>query len=116
MALRWVAGQVSPREVSRRDRLLEELTRSTSLVSDLEVLNREMCAGVREIAGCQAVVLCEYIPSREAFVPAPAHDLDKDTAHAVTIRAAGRLAKWLRVNEEPLALPDDRGVFDYLEP
>ena len=116
MALKWVAGPTSPREMSRRQRLLEDLARSTSLVSDIDVLHRTICARIREIAACEAVVLCEYVPAREGFMASEANDLEPDAAAAIAFPATGRLAKWLRVNEEPLAIPENRGVFDFLDP
>jgi signal transduction histidine kinase len=115
MALKWVSGHLSLRETSRRERLLQDLTGSPSLISDVDLLQRTICARVREIAGCQAALICEYAPAREAFVAAASNDLDTAAAEPLVIRASGRLARWLRVNEEPLPVPDTRGVYEYLD-
>lgn len=116
MALKWVSGHLSLREANRRERLLQDLTGSPGLIIDVDLLQRTICARVREITGCQSAVMCEYAPAREAFVAAASNDLDPAMAEQMVIRAGGRLARWLRVNEEPLPVPDSRGVVEYLEP
>jgi len=70
---------------------------------------------LREIAACESAMFLEYQQGREAFVASYTTDLDSDDVGRLTIPAGGRLARWLRVNEDALLVPDTRGIFDYLE-
>jgi signal transduction histidine kinase len=45
------------------------------------------------------------------FAPTAEHGAGEDP---LKLRARGALCRWLRVNEEPLAVPDALGVFEYL--
>ncbi len=116
MSWRWITTKVLPRDAVRQQRLLEDLARSTSFVADADDLHGAICGRIHEIAGCESVVFCEYQPSREAFVASYGPELDEASASQVVFGSGSRLAKWLRVNEEPLPVPDSRGVYEYLVP
>ncbi len=66
------------------------------------------------MASCEDVILCRFAEERDAYVSALLSSSRHTTVPDFSIPARSSLAKWLRVNEECLPIPDDRGVTDFL--
>jgi signal transduction histidine kinase len=93
-----------------RQRLSEGLS-EVGKTSDPSALAAELTSHVREIAGCQAVLLCGHDRERDAFVST----LTGMGGDRISFDALGRLVQWLETNEDYFPIPDDRGVFAFLE-
>ncbi|HUF46864.1 MAG TPA: ATP-binding protein [Vicinamibacterales bacterium] len=94
-----------PDPATSLDALLAELVRQADLAS----LRFTMTARLAELSGCDRVELCQPIPGQPRF--AARTGAGDGRPH---FAARGPLARWLRVNETSLLLPDDRDVFEYL--
>ena len=96
---------------AREAQVLRDLSEIAALQPDLRALQTALAARFRDIAGCRAVMWC-------------GHDADHDTYHSVSgngseapvrFRAHGPLAQWREANDDHLWVPDDVGVFEYLD-
>ncbi len=63
-----------------------------------------------DLSGCDRVVICELEESSHRYVARNGTSGEP----GVEFAERGRLARWLRVNDAPLVLPDDADVFAYL--
>jgi two-component system, NtrC family, sensor kinase len=112
MFLKWRDSRRPSRD-SRRT--IEDLARSLALILEPSALRASIANRVRELIGCDAVVVCAFGVKENAFAgefPSSAGE----PPQTITFPGAGPLVKWLRVNEEPLVLPHPGGAFDDLDP
>jgi signal transduction histidine kinase len=111
MFSRWREARRPSRD-SRRT--IEDLARSLALILEPAALRASIASRVRELIGCETVIVCAFTMKDNMFSgesPSSANG----SPHTIAFAAMGPLAKWLRVNEEPLLLPHPDGAFDYLD-
>jgi signal transduction histidine kinase len=78
-------------------------------MTDPNALGLALVAEARLIATCQAVILCWHDREQDAYV-------STDVAGGrIRFPALGRLVQWLEANEDYFSIPDERGVFEFLE-
>ena len=93
------------------------LDEARALVEELEQeqdparVSARIAARLGDLSGCDEVVMCDRVPGDDRFQP---RSPDAASDRAPRFAARGPLARWLRVNQIPLLLPDDRDVFHYL--
>ena len=101
-----------PRQSALHGRSIDDLIRSVALNVEPTALRASIAARVRELIGCESVVICGWRAEVGAFVADPTPDgFVLPPAFSVT----GSLAKWLEVNREPLTIPHPSGAFEYLD-
>ena len=93
----------------------EALIRRLALELESRSLQHTLTAGLHQLVGCESAVLAILRAETSEFVPASPEN-HPDAIRFLAFTAGGRLARWLRVNDEALPIPDDRGVFEYLAP
>ena len=95
-------------------RAIDDLVRSLALFGDPDALSASIAARVRDLVGCEEVLLCVLRPAEAAFIGLLKRR-DSLVHRRICFAARGTLAGWLRVNDEPLLIPDPRGAFEYLD-
>lgn len=93
---------------------MEVFARAIALETNLVSLRAAIASRLREITSCEAVVLCDYVQSRHQYEAVSSTDSPGEPVRLQPLDARGFLAKWLRVNLEPLVVPDATRVLDYL--
>jgi signal transduction histidine kinase len=99
-----------------RDPALHDLATTFALAEDFPALRAVIARRLREVAGGEAALFCEYHPVRRAYVPTAGDRIDPDSCADIAIHLDGPLVKWLGVNQEAMGHPDPRGAHDFLGP
>ena len=94
---------------------MEDLIRSVALITEPESLHANIAGRLKEIAGCELATLCQYESGADAYVATFSTWQDGAEVRQIRVDVNGTLAKWLRVNEKPLVVPDGSGIFEYLD-
>lgn len=98
-------------------RPFQELLRSLVIVADEEALEASVSARLAELFRPAAVVLFRLDSEKNLLLPRQGLSANGDgRTPAARFRPAGRLARWLLVNETCLVLGEAPGIADYLEP
>jgi two-component system, NtrC family, sensor kinase len=97
-------------------RVLHEFSRSLALIVDEETLHDTITAQLRSGLALERVLLFLRDGDDTPYRLAAARGIDKAAAAGITFAPAGRLVRWLRVNEEPLLLDVSSGVVAFLDP
>lgn len=101
-----------PRPVLRR-RAVEDLVRSLALLIEPHALHASIAARVKELVGCDSVIICGYTPDADGFKVV--HTTGAERSMEVLFPTGGTLERWLRANQEPFLIPHPQGAFDYLD-
>jgi signal transduction histidine kinase len=97
-------------------RVLHEFGRSLALIVDPEKLHHTVAAQLRSALGLERVLLFLRDGDHAPYRLASARGVDDVAVRGIAFDAAGRLVRWLRVNEEPLLPAEAPGVIAFLEP
>jgi signal transduction histidine kinase len=109
-AWRWSATRRSATQA----RAGEDLLRSLSLIAEPNALRASIAGRIRELTGCDAVVLCTLRPELDAYAAISSLAAADRSEPEVVFKVSGTLAHWLRANQEPMLLPHPGGAFEYL--
>jgi signal transduction histidine kinase len=93
---------------------VHEFSRSLTLIVDEEQLRETIPAKLREFFGVERVAVFLREADGGPFVLSSARGLGEELDSSLAFLPNGRLARWLKVNEEPLVLSDQPGVVDFL--
>lgn len=97
-------------------RAVQEFSRSLALIADPAALEASVAARIQELFDPDRLVIWQLDRERGALRPGFSAGLPRAEVEGLEIKARGRLARWLLVNETCLALPRDQGVYEYLDP
>jgi signal transduction histidine kinase len=118
MVREWIArwGERRRGGAAKR-RAVEELGRALALLVDPEGIQAAVAARLCEVFGAGRVLILRADPRRRALVPAlSGHGLSGPALNGLGLDLQGRLVRWLRTNEAPLAVRADRGTVAWFDP
>jgi signal transduction histidine kinase len=95
--------------------LIQEFTRSLTLIVDEEQLRSSISAKLRDFFGLERVAIFLREGDGAPFRIVAERGMDPEIVRNVTFPSNGRLARWLKVNEEPLLLDENPGVVAFLD-
>jgi signal transduction histidine kinase len=98
---------------TREERALRELE-TAALHTDLRALRAALAGPFRDMTACQSISLLTHSADRDVYDDPPQNG-DASPGPELKFRAQGSLVQWLEANEEGLPIPDDFGVFEYLD-
>jgi hypothetical protein len=95
-------------------RRLEEFAQA--LVSEREpvALRQLIMSRFQELCGCDAAVFCDWLETEGEYASSQTCGRLAKLTRPATFAGRGPLVRWLRANEEPLLIPDQRSVLNYL--
>jgi signal transduction histidine kinase len=94
-------------------RASEDLLRSLVLLAEPDGLRTSIALRVRELTGCDAVVMCCLRSDADVYTAVCTSPSDRPLPE-ISWGSHGELARWLTTNQEPLLIPDSRGALEYL--
>jgi len=99
---------------TERQRRLEEFAQA--LVSEREpvALRQLIMSRFQELCGCDAAVFCDWIETQGEYASSQTCGRVAKLTRPAIFAGRGPLVRWLRANEEPLLIPDQRSVLNYL--
>ena len=96
-------------------RASEDLLRSLALIVEPASLRASIAERVRELTGCDFVIMCAHLPGASAHTAVATTDGENPLPEDLTFAVNGTLGRWLRANQEPFLVTSNQAVFDYLE-
>lgn len=99
---------------SAQGRAGEDLLRSLALIVEPDALRASISERVRELTGCDVVVVCGLRPGGDLYA-AISQTSAAASVLAISFAATGTLCRWLRANQEPFLIPHPKGAFEYLD-
>lgn len=95
-------------------RVLRDFTRSVMLIVDPEALQASIAARIQELFRPERILIFHSEPEKEIFSLGFASGVTAEEVKGAHLRRQGQLARWLLVNETCLVVPEQRGVYEYL--
>lgn len=95
---------------------VHEFSRSLTLIVDEEQLRATIPGKLRDFFGVERVAIFLRESDGGPFRIVSARGIEPALVDGVSFLPGGRLARWLKVNEEPLVLNENPGVVDFLDP
>jgi hypothetical protein len=99
---------------TREERALRELNETAALHTDLRALRAALAGRFRDLTACQSISLLAQSADRDVYDDTSSNGSASPQGD-LRFRAQGSLVQWLEANEEGLPIPDDFGVFEYLD-
>lgn len=95
-------------------RLIEDFARAIAFETSPEGLRAVATRHLQAVARARAAAFCEFLPAEDRFAVMCSTPVASTHTPAPGFSAHGALARWMRVNAEPLVLADGSKVADYL--
>jgi signal transduction histidine kinase len=92
-------------------RIITDFNRTLLLVADAEALQASVAARLQELFGPTRLLILELDLRQSSLIPGLSIGLKEEEVRGVEFGRRGSLARWLLVNEMPLIIPDNPGVF-----
>jgi signal transduction histidine kinase len=92
-------------------RIITDFNRTLLLVADAEALQASVAARLQELFGPTRLLILELDPRQSSLIPGLCIGLKEEEVRGVEFGRRGSLARWLLVNEMPLIIPENPGVF-----
>jgi signal transduction histidine kinase len=93
----------------------EDLLRSLALIVEPEALRASIAGRMRELTGCDSVIVCSLRPEADLYPAVCTTSVDQSLPD-VSFAANGTLGRWLKANQEPFLVPHPQGALEYLDP